>query len=169
MSQPSYLAPPHTDVTYLSGPHVPTVVRLAKDVAPEGMPAIFDETFTALVPALAEQGIEIAGPAFSLHPRQPGATMTFDVGFPVAEPLDGELEAGGITFYPSSLPAGRIATISHLGGYDGLAQAWGAFMEQVARDGHEPRLPFWEVYVSEPGPDVDPATLRTDLVTLLAD
>ena len=33
MSQPSYLAPPHTDVTYLSGPHVPTVVRLAKDVA----------------------------------------------------------------------------------------------------------------------------------------
>ena len=95
--------------------------------------------------------------------------MTFDVGVPVAEPLDGELEAGGITFYPSSLPAGRIATISHLGGYDGLPAAWSSFMETIARDGHEPRLPFWEVYVSEPGPDVDPATLRTDLVTLLAD
>lgn len=54
MSQPSYFAPPHTTVTYLSSPHVPTVVRLAKDVAPDGMPAIFDETFSALVPALAE-------------------------------------------------------------------------------------------------------------------
>ena len=40
MSQPSYFAPPHTAVTYLSSPHVPTVVRLTKDVAPDGMPAI---------------------------------------------------------------------------------------------------------------------------------
>ena len=164
MSQPSYFAPPHTDVTYLSSPHVPTVVRLAKDVAPDGMPAIFDETFTALVPALAEQGIEITGPAFSLHHRMPGATMTFEVGFPVAAPLDGQLEAGGITFLPSSMPATQVATVSHLGGYDGLGDAWGRLMQQVAADGHQPALPFWEVYVTEPSPDLDPATLRTDLV-----
>ena len=169
MTTPSHLAPTHTEVTYLDAEAIPTVVRTAVEVTLDEMPGIFDETFAALGPGMSEFGVTAAGPAFSLHHRQPGATMTFDVGFPVAEPLDGELEAGGITFYPSSLPAGRIATISHLGGYDGLAQAWGAFMEQVARDGHEPRLPFWEVYVSEPGPDVDPATLRTDLVTLLAD
>lgn len=164
MSQPSYFAPPHTTVTYLSSPHVPTVVRLAKDVAPEGMPATFDETFSALVPALAEQGIEIAGPAFSLHHRMPGATMTFEVGMPVAAPLDGELEAGGITFVPSQLPAAEVATISHLGGYDGLGGAWGDLMQRVAADGRQPGLPFWEVYVTEPSPDMDPSTLRTDLV-----
>lgn len=164
MSQPSYFAPPHTDVTYLSSPRVPTVVRLAKDVAPDGMPAIFDETFTALVPALAERGIEIAGPAFSLHHRMPGATMTFEVGMPVAAPLDGELEAGGITFVPSQLPAAEVATISHLGGYDGLGGAWGDLMQRVASDGRQPGLPFWEVYVTEPSPDMDPSTVRTDLV-----
>lgn len=140
------------------------MVRLAQDVAPDGMPAIFDETFAALVPALAEAGVQIAGPAISLHHRMPGATMTFEAGFPVAAPLDGQLEAGGITFLPSSMPATQVATVSHLGGYDGLGDAWGRLMQQVAADGHQPALPFWEVYVTEPSPDLDPATLRTDLV-----
>ena len=51
---PTYLRPPHEGVSYLVTQQIPTVVRLAQDVAPDGMPAIFDETFTALVPALAE-------------------------------------------------------------------------------------------------------------------
>lgn len=166
---PSYFAMPHTDVTYLDAAQIPTVVRVAEGVAPHEMGGIFDETFSALGPGLTEFGVTAAGPAFSLHHRIPGATMDFDLGFPVTEVLNGELEAGGITFYASSLPAGRIATISHLGGYDGLSGAWSAFMERVAADGHQPALPFWEVYVSQPGPDTDPSTLRTDLVTLLAD
>lgn len=37
-------------------------------------------------------------------------------------------------------------------------------MQQVAADGRQPALPFWEVYVTEPSPEMDPATLRTDLV-----
>lgn len=162
---PSYLADPHTSVTYLTTAQIPTVVRMARDVAPGEMAAIFDESFTALVPALQERDITIAGPAFSLHHRMPGATMTFELGFPIAAPLDGEVEAGGITFHPSSMPATQVATISHLGGYDGLPRAWGDLMQRVADDGNQPALPFWEVYVSEPGPDVDPSTLRTDLVT----
>lgn len=161
---PTYLAPPHEDVTYLPTQQIPTVVRLAEEVAPDEMSAIFDGTFSALVPALAEHDVEIAGPAFALHHRMPGATMTFEVGFPVATPIDGELEAGGITFYPSSMPATQVATVSHLGGYDGLGRAWSDLMQRVAADGRQPALPFWEVYVSEPGPDVDPSTLRTDLV-----
>lgn len=161
---PSWFAPPHEQVTYLTTQQIPTVVRKAEEVLPDDLPGIFDESFTALVPALQEQGIQIAGPAFSLHHRMPGATMTFELGFPVAAPLDGELEAGGITFYPSSMPATQVATISHLGGYDGLSGAWGALMQQVGADGRQPALPFWEVYVTEPSPDMDPSTLRTDLV-----
>lgn len=165
---PSHLAPPHTEVSYLTAQEIPTVVRAAEGVAPHEMGGIFDETFSALVPGLEEFGVTAAGPAFALHHRLPGATMTFDAGFPVTEPLNGELEAGGITFYPSTLPAGRIATISHIGSYEGLGRAWRSLMEQVVADGHRSEVPFWEVYVTQPGPDVDPSTLRTDLVTLLA-
>ena len=161
---PTYLAPPHTNVTYVTTQQIPTVVRLAEEVLPSDMGGIFDETFRTLVPALQERGIEIAGPAFSLHHKMPGATMSFELGFPVASPLDGELEAGGITFYPSSMPATQVATISHVGGYDGLSQAWSGLMQRVAADGHRTALPFWEVYVTAPTPDGDPNALRTDLV-----
>ena len=92
------------------------------------------------------------------------STSATDRDEAVAAPLDGQLEAGGITFLPSSMPATQVATVSHLGGYDGLGDAWGRLMQQVAADGHQPALPFWEVYVTEPSPDLDPATLRTDLV-----
>lgn len=162
---PSEIPPARTRVTYRTAELVPTVVRVARDVAPDEMAAIFDETFTALGPALEEQGVVPAGPAFSLHHRLPGATMTFEVGFPLTAPLDGEIEAGGIEFVPSSTPATQVATVSHLGGYEGLTQAWSGLMQQVAADGRQPALPFWEIYVGEPGPDVDPSTLRTDLVT----
>ena len=164
---PSYLTEPHTEVTYLTAPETPTVVRATEGVAPHEMAGIFDETFSALVPGLQQFDVTATGPAFSLHHRQPGATMTFDVGFPVTEPLDGELEAGGITFVPSQLPAAEVATVSHLGGYDGLGGAWGAMMQQVAADGRQPALPFWEVYVTEPSPEMDPVDLRTDLFTRL--
>lgn len=161
---PTYLAAPHEQVTYLTTPLVPTVVRLAEDVLPGDMAGIYDESFGALMPALQEQGIEIAGPAFSLHHRMPGATMTFELGFPVAAPIDGELEAGGIAFHPSSMPAAQVATISYHGGYEGLGQAWSDLMQRVAADGRRPALPFWEVYVTAPQPGTDPSALRTDLV-----
>lgn len=168
MTGPTYLAEPYTNVTYLDVEEVPTLVRATKGVAPHEMGGIFDETFTALVRGLGQEQMIPGGPAFALHHEQPGATMTFDAGFPMAEILDGEFEAGGITFYPSRLPAGRIATISHMGPYDGLAQAWQSLMEHIAADGHTTRLPFWEVYVTAPG-TIDPNSLRTNLVTLLAD
>lgn len=160
---PTHPAAPHEQVTYLSTQAVPTVVRLAEDVLPGDLAGIFDESFGALVPALQEKGIQVAGPAFSMHRRMPGATMTFELGFPLAAPLDGELEAGGIAFHPSVLPATQVATMSYLGGYDGLGQAWSRLMQQAAADGRRPALPFWEVYVTEPRPDMDPSTLRTDL------
>ena len=40
-------------------------------------------------------------------------------------------------------------------------------MAAVIADGREPAFPFWEVYVTEPTPDADPASLRTDLFTRL--
>ena len=36
-------------------------------------------------------------------------------------------------------------------------------MGAIGGMGRAPGSPFWEVYVTEPSPDMDPATLRTDL------
>ena len=36
-------------------------------------------------------------------------------------------------------------------------------MASVVAAGRAPAFPFWEVYVTEPTPDVDPGSMRTDL------
>ncbi|MDI3330591.1 MAG: GyrI-like domain-containing protein [Micrococcus sp.] len=169
LDAPYFLGGPYRELTVLDAPEVPTVVNVATDYPMDRMAEIFDSTFTALFPALGELGIQPVGPAFALHTRMPTETVDFEVGIPVDRPLTEATTADtGLTLTPSRLPGGRIAIISHLGSYDGLAEAWGRFMQAVADSGHQPGLPFWEIYVTEPSPEADPATMRTDLVTLLA-
>jgi effector-binding domain-containing protein len=166
---PYFLGGPYRELTVLDAPEVPTVVNVAKGYPMDRMAEIFDSTFTALFPALGDQGIQPVGPAFALHTRMPTDTVDFEVGIPVDRPLQRATNSdSGVTLSPSRLPAGRIAIVSHLGSYDGLGEAWGRFMQAVADSGNQPALPFWEIYVSEPSPEADASTMRTDLVTLLA-
>lgn len=145
-----------------------TVVQKVADHPMSEMREIFDSTFSAMG-ALIESGvIQPTGPAFSLHHRMPTDSVTMDVGLPVATPLAEPVATEtGVVLEPSVIPAGTIARMSHIGSFDGLPTAWSTFMEAIATAGKKPKLPFWEIYVTEPSPDMDPATLRTDLVTLI--
>ncbi|NUL45258.1 AraC family transcriptional regulator [Cellulosimicrobium funkei] len=168
-ASPYYLADPYREITYLEVPPVTTVVQTVTDSPMDALAEVFDSTFSALFPALSTHGLQPIGPAFSLNTRMPSDTVDMEVGLPVDRPLEERVTAGsGITLESSELPGGRIAIVSHLGAYDGLGDAWGAFMQAVAEAGHQPTLPFWEIYVTEPSPDQDPAAMRTDLVTLLS-
>ena len=51
------------------------------------------------------------------------------------------------------------------GPYDTLGQSWGRLAAAATAQGFVPG-PFCEVYVSDPTPETDPATLRTDLFLL---
>ncbi|AGF71525.1 GyrI-like domain-containing protein [Corynebacterium halotolerans] len=168
---PSYLhAEPRTAVEFLEITRVPTVVRKMTDHPMSDMAAVFDSTFTALFPLLEVEGIKPVGPAFSLHHRMPTETSTFEVGVPVDRLLaEAVTTDSGVVLESSSLPGGSIATVSHLGPYDDLGEAWDEFTGRVMDGGAAPQLPFWEVYVTEPGPGADPASMRTDLYTMVGD
>jgi effector-binding domain-containing protein len=111
----------------------------------------------------AQGGADITGPAFALYHGQPGETADLEVGFPTAEAVrpDGDVEAG-------ALPAGRVARLVHAGGYDELGASWQRLGAWIVERGHRPGPVMWEVYVTEPSPDMDPADLRTELVWPLA-
>ena len=64
---------------------------------------------------------------------------------------------------PGSLPGGRVARVVHEGGYDELAGAWDRLGAWMSEHGLSFRMPFWEVYLTEPSPEMDPADLRTEL------
>lgn len=169
MSAPSYLREePFSELTVIEVPGTPAAVVEAREVAMEDLPALFDNTFTGLFPALAEAEVEPVGPAFALYTKQPSETVDLQVGIPIsagltqAQPIE-----GGLIVIPSELPAGSMAVVSHFGGYDGLGEAWAQFLKDVVAAGHHPGLPFIELYVTEPSPEADPATLRTDLFLTL--
>lgn len=169
MSAPSYLREePFSELTVIEVPGTPSAVVEAREVAMEDLPKLFDNTFTGLFPALGEAEIEPAGPAFALYTRQPSETVDLQVGVPVSAGLTQAQPIGNdLIVIPSELPASSMAVISHFGGYDELGEAWAQFLKDVVAAGHHPGLPFIELYVTEPSPEADPATLRTDLFLTL--
>lgn len=151
-------------VEFFQAEEIQTVVQKFTDFPLADMAAAFDSTFEALIPFLAAQGITPTGPPFSLQLVMPGENATFEVGVPIGQPLsEPTTTESGATLEPSTLPAGPAARLSVLGSHDSIGEAWGAFLQAIGDAGKQPTLPFWEVYVTEPTPETDPDTLRTDL------
>ncbi len=118
----------------------------------------FDRSFSELAAVLERQGITPAGPAFACYAKPPGETADVEVGFPVEHTVEAE---GNVR--PSSLPAGRTASLVHVGGYEQLGESWGRLGAWIAEQDLTPGSVLWEIYATEPSPDMDPADLRTEL------
>lgn len=118
----------------------------------------FDRSFSELATVLERQGTAPAGPAYARYAGPPGETADLEVGFPVQGPVAPEGQV-----HPSSLPGGPVARLVHTGGYDQLGESWGRLGAWIAEQGLTPGAVFWEVYVTEPNPDMDPSDLRTEL------
>lgn len=130
----------------------------------DAMAAFYDSSFGQVAEVLAAQGVTPTGGAFGYYLSVPTNQVELEVGFTTATPVTPQGEVS-----PSELPAGTVARATHAGAYDGLAGSWGALMTWVHEQGRTPAGPMWEVYVTEPTPDTDPDTLRTDLYVLLTD
>ncbi|WP_333619151.1 GyrI-like domain-containing protein [Dietzia sp.] len=119
---------------------------------------LYDAAFSSLATAM-----EPAGPAYAAYTSVPRETVDLEIGFPSRVPLLGKIPAQKVTIERGTIAAGTLAVISHIGAYDELFGAWEKFGEEIAERGLTPRLPFFEVYVTEPSPGADPAAMRTDL------
>jgi effector-binding domain-containing protein len=117
-----------------------------------------------LMQVVGRQGVAIAGPWFTHHSRRPTETFDFDIGVPVAADVKPE---GRVR--PGTLAARRVAHAIHIGGYDGLARAWGDLERWVAASGHGVSGDLWEVYALGPESTRDPSQYRTELFLPLAD
>lgn len=136
-----------------------TTTAVIRAVVPMAeLPGFFDRSFTELAATLAEQGVTPTGAAFARYFGPPGEQADLEVGFPTDRPVT---PAGDV--HPGSLAAGRVARLVHTGGYDTLGESWGRLGAWMAEQGLTPGDDLWEVYVTEPNPEMDPADLRTEL------
>lgn len=137
-------------------PTLRTAVVRRESVTLADLRDIFDEGYGRILAA----GVVPTGPAFAIYRGDPTQTFDLELGFPAdTVPADEAV-------VESSLPGGPSIALTHLGGYDGLGPSWERVLGSVAEAGGSVTA-LLEVYVSQPGPETDPATLRTDLHALL--
>jgi effector-binding domain-containing protein len=138
------------------------------------IPAIADR-LPEVFAHLAARGLASTGPAFfRYHLIDMERELEIEVGVPVAAPAaaDGEIR-------PGVLPAGRYATVDHVGHFDGLVAATGRLLAWADRRGLRwdatgtPDGERWgcrlELYHTDPREEPDPARWRTELAFRLAD
>ena len=87
-----------------------------------------------------------------------GDKIDMECGMPVASPIQGEgrIKAG-------QLPASRVATVIHMGPYEGLPGTWSALTQWISSQSLTPASPPWEVYVTDPGAEPDQSKWRTEI------
>ena len=132
-------------------------------VATKDLTSFFDDSFRVLGTVLAHQSVTSTGPAFACYQGRVDETAVLEVGFPTDRAIEpeGSAEAG-------TLPAGRVARTVHAGSFDTLSETWQRLESWITDHGLTPSEVFWEVYLTEPIPDMDPADLRTELNWLLS-
>jgi effector-binding domain-containing protein len=124
---------------------------------------------------LAARGIEPAGAPFFRYNRiDMERQLEVEAGVPVAAvaPADGEVLAG-------VLPAGRYATVTHVGHPDGLVAVTAALLDWAAEQGlawdmtETPEGQRWgcrlEVYETDPAEQPEMGKWETELLFRLAD
>ena len=135
------------------------VTMVIRRVAPVAeLASVFDSAFPTLAGVLTDQQVQPLSPAFALYHGAPTDTADLEVGFITGSPVE---PVGEVVV--STLPGGRVARTVVAGGYDGLAAAWGGLVGWADEQGLTATGEMWEVYLTEPTPDGDPADNRTEL------
>ena len=152
-----------TEYEIVEEPERTTAVVRGKGIVMTELAPFFDASFGTLGAAIGAGDVTPLSASFAFYPAMPTDVADLEVGFVTDRPVE---ESGDVV--SSTLPAGRIVRSVYAGGFDGLSDAWGALMAWTAGQGLTPAGQFWEVYLTEPSPEMDPADLRTELNLLLS-
>lgn len=153
---------PVTDVAWLEVPESQLAAVRFEGIRMADIGGAFDAGFAALGSAIERGDFVPLGPALAIYEGDLGEVLDLIIGFEVAQPPAPDLAVGELTITAGSIAAGQYAAVSHIGSFDGLGQAWGELMDEIAGGGAQVAGPIVEVYVSDPRTTPQPE-LRTDL------
>jgi effector-binding domain-containing protein len=105
---------------------------------------------------LGANGVEPSGPPWTRYLCMGPDELEFEVAAPIAVGVksDGEVIAG-------TMPACEYVRTLHVGPYDALGAAYSAMMDWMLGHGLQPIGAFWEVYLTDPESEPDPAKWQT--------
>lgn len=135
------------------------IVGVHEVVPVDDLPGFFGRAFHAAAAALAEQGLEPAGPPVAVYGGMPTESVDVTAGFPVHGPVrvSGDLVV-------RDLPGGSVVQAVHVGPYDGLAQAYSEVMRWMGARHLTPVADMWEQYLNDPDSVASPQEYQTRIV-----
>ncbi len=116
------------------------------------------QIMTMLIGYAMLNGVELAGPPYARYFARSPERIDFEAGIPTRKRLDGDPELG---IAATELPAGPAATTMHRGPYQYLPRAHAALSSWANENGRDAAGPAWEVFLSNPQQEPDPAKWRT--------
>ena len=122
------------------------------------LPAVIGQLFGEIYDHIQEQGLEPSGMPLAIYHSMEADAVELECAMPLAEPV-----AGSGRIRSGNLPAGLVATATHVGPYHELPGTWSRLTEWMAAEGLEPAGSPWEVYVTDPGAEPDSSKWRTDI------
>jgi effector-binding domain-containing protein len=134
------------------------------EVPLDGLTDFFAGAFSAVMAAVADQGLALAGPPFAYYPAAPTDVVQVTAGFPVVGTVSQADEVG-----PFTLPGGRAVVAMHVGPYDTLETTYHGILGWLSEQGLTPAAAMWEEYLSDPGQEPDPAKWCTRVVWPVVD
>lgn len=139
------------------GGHQTAVVR--EEVSENDLAEAMGRMFQAVMSTLRELGVEPASQPFARY-HSFGETIDFEAGVVVDRPIE---DVGAVK--PGELPAGPAAIAVHTGTYETLGATHAAMRRWLeANPSQRPNGGPFEIYVSDPAAEPDPAKWITEVV-----
>jgi AraC-like DNA-binding protein/effector-binding domain-containing protein len=119
-----------------------------------------------------QTGAAIAGQPFTGYLEWGPGLVTIEAGIPILpsgnDSHDGKSASGGSEIVAACLPGGPVATVTHSGPYEKLAEAHAAIQQWIEAQGLLAAGPPWETYTTDPADYPDPQDWKTEVFWPLA-
>lgn len=128
------------------------------------LPQVMGTVYGEIAGYMGKKGIQFAGPPFAMYYNMDMNNLDVEIGFPVAERIEGE---GRVQ--PGTLPGGPAATAKHVGPYatiEGTYNALTAFVKEKGLVADEECM--YEEYLNSPE-ETPPEKLATNIYFFLKD
>ncbi len=134
------------------------IVGIRATTTMEEIKQVIGALFGEIMEYFTRNGLAPAGMPLTIYHEMDADRLEMECGMPVASPVEGTERVR-----PGELPAGKVATVTHMGPYEQLGQTWSALMKWMEEEGLQAAGAPWEVYVTDPGEEPDQSKWRTDI------
>ena len=135
------------------------VLAIKATVKSDQISAKLGELYPRLMNCLNASGIEMTGPPYSkYYSWDPEGETVMEAGIPVSAVAECEEDIEYI-----ELPACKVVTAMHTGPYDAIGPVYDAIQTYINEKGLTINGAVWEVYLTDPATEPDPANYKTQV------